>query len=62
VVSEALPDPGRLTNTRAVFFLVQVTTERLDRLAELFNHGELTPRVGTVLTCEEAFVRNRRVR
>jgi NADPH:quinone reductase-like Zn-dependent oxidoreductase len=53
VVSAALPNPGRLTNTRAVFFLVEVTTERLDKLAELFNHGKLTPHVGTVLPLEQ---------
>ena len=53
VVSEAVPDPGRSTNTRAVFFLVEVTTERLDKLAELFNHDKLTPHVGTVLPLEQ---------
>ncbi len=52
-VSEPLPDPGRLANTRAVFFLVEVTTERLDKLAELFNHGKLAPHVGTVLPLEQ---------
>ena len=53
VVSEPLPASGRLTNIRAVFFLVEVTTERLDKLADLFSHGELTPRVGTVLPLEQ---------
>lgn len=52
-VSEPLPGPGRLPNTRAVFFLVEVTTERLDKLAELFNRGNLTPHVGTVLPLEQ---------
>jgi len=53
VVSEPLPDPARLTNTRAVFFLVEVTTERLDKLTDMFNHGKLTPHVGTVLPLEQ---------
>ncbi|MGA3043302.1 MAG: NADP-dependent oxidoreductase [Bryobacteraceae bacterium] len=44
---------GRLTNARAVFFLVEVTTERLDKLADMFNHGKLTPHVGTVLPLEQ---------
>jgi len=53
VVSEPLPASGRLPNIRAVFFLVEVTTERLDKLADLFSHGKLTPRVGTVLPLEQ---------
>jgi NADPH:quinone reductase-like Zn-dependent oxidoreductase len=53
VVSEPLPDPSRLTNARAVFFLVQVTTELLGKLADMFNHGKLTPHVGTVLPLEQ---------
>ncbi|HWB32782.1 MAG TPA: NADP-dependent oxidoreductase [Acidobacteriaceae bacterium] len=39
---------------RSVFFLVDVTTERLERLTELFDAGELKARVGTVLPLEEA--------
>ena len=33
--------------------LVEVTTERLDKLADLFSRGKLTPRVGTVLPLEQ---------
>jgi NADPH:quinone reductase-like Zn-dependent oxidoreductase len=54
VISEPLPDRGRFANIRTVFFLVEVTTERLDKLAELFRHGKLVPRVGTVLPMEQA--------
>ena len=53
VVSEPQADPRRLTNIRSVFFLVEVTTEQLDKITELFNHGKLTPRVGTVLPLEQ---------
>jgi len=48
-VSEPLPASSQLTNIRAVFFLVEVTTAGLEKLAGLFSHGKLTPRVGTVL-------------
>ncbi len=47
VVSEPMPDRGR--NVRTVFFLVEVTTGRLETLTELFNRGRLVPRVGSVL-------------
>jgi len=40
-------------NVRAVFFLAEVTTERLDRLASLFDAGRLLPRVGTVIPLSE---------
>ena len=53
VVSEPLPASSRLTNIRAVFFMVEVTTARLEKLADLFSHGKLTPRVGTVLPLEQ---------
>jgi len=49
VVSEPLPDPGRSKPVRTVFFLVEVTTERLDNLSGLFGQGKLTARVGTLL-------------
>lgn len=38
----------------ALFFLVQVTTERLGRIAELIDAGELTTEVGEVLWLDEA--------
>lgn len=54
VVSEPMPNPDRLKNIRMVFFLVEVTTERLDQITDLFNRGHLIPRVGTVLPLEQA--------
>jgi NADPH:quinone reductase-like Zn-dependent oxidoreductase len=39
---------------RAVFFLVQVTTERLIKIAELIDAGELKTEVGEVLWLDEA--------
>lgn len=54
VVSNQMPKPGRGGNVRAVFFLVEVTTERLDKIADLFNRGRLILRVGSVVPLEEA--------
>ena len=39
---------------RAVFFLVQVTTERLTKIAEMIDAGELKTEVGEVLWLDEA--------
>ena len=39
---------------KAVFFYVEVTTERLDILSKLFDSGELRLEVGTVLPLEKA--------
>ena len=52
VVSEPA-DSATLGNVRAVFFLVEVTTERLETLTDLFNRGQLLPRVGSVLPLED---------
>lgn len=41
---------------KAVFFYVEVTTERLDILTKLFDSGELRLEVGTVLPLEQARV------
>ena len=49
VVSEPAPKPDDFKNIRAVFFLVEVTTDRLDKITDLFNQRKLTARVGTVL-------------
>jgi NADPH:quinone reductase-like Zn-dependent oxidoreductase len=54
VVSEPLPERHQSNGVRAVFFLVEVTTSRLDKIADLFNRSELTARVGTVLPLEQA--------
>jgi len=55
-VSEPLPKSGAAENVRAVFFLVEVTTARLETITTLFNQGRLIPRVGSVLPLEEARV------
>jgi len=47
------PQSGTDHNVRAVFFLVDVTTERLDALTGLFNSRRLVPRVGTVVPLAE---------
>jgi NADPH:quinone reductase-like Zn-dependent oxidoreductase len=39
---------------RTVFFLVEVTTAKLNAVAELFERGELVPHVGSVLALEQA--------
>ena len=39
---------------RAMFFLVEVTTERLSTIRELFDSGKLNADVGTVLPLNEA--------
>jgi len=53
VVSDQMPKPAP-GNVRAVFFLVEVTTERLEAITDLFDRGRLIPRVGSVLPLEEA--------
>ena len=40
-------------SVRSVFFLVDVTTERLDTLTERFDAGRLRPRVGTVVPLDD---------
>jgi NADPH:quinone reductase-like Zn-dependent oxidoreductase len=47
-VVSADPIPKR-PDARSVFFYVEVTTERLSRISELFYSGRLTPRIGTLL-------------
>jgi NADPH:quinone reductase-like Zn-dependent oxidoreductase len=57
LVSVVSPIPEGMAEhygVRAVFFLVEVTTPRLNRIANLFDHDKLVPRVGTVLPLEEA--------
>jgi NADPH:quinone reductase-like Zn-dependent oxidoreductase len=43
-------------HVRAVFFLVDVTTERLQALTDLFDANRLRPRVGTVLPLDQVRV------
>jgi len=57
LVSVASPIPesiSRLYGPRAIFFLVEVTTTRLDALSALFEAGKLKTQVGTVLPLSEA--------
>jgi NADPH:quinone reductase-like Zn-dependent oxidoreductase len=54
VVSEPMPERQQSHGVRAVFFLVEVTTARLDTITDLFDRGKLTARVGTVLPLEQA--------
>jgi len=53
-VSEPLPKEHQANGVRAVFFLVEVTTSRLEKVADLFNESKLIARVGTVLPLEQA--------
>ena len=51
VVSEPMPKPS---GVRAVSFLVEVTTERLEMLSKLFDSEKLVSQVGSVLPLEQA--------
>jgi NADPH:quinone reductase-like Zn-dependent oxidoreductase len=53
-VVSPFPENQTIPGIRSVFFIVEVTTARLNALAEMFNHGELSMQVGSVLTLEEA--------
>jgi NADPH:quinone reductase-like Zn-dependent oxidoreductase len=57
IVSSATPpsmEKADQHNVRAIFFLVQVTTEGLKKIAELIDSGELKTQVGEVLWLKEA--------
>ncbi len=54
VVSAAAPEEKYAATVRSVFFLVDVTTQRLEKLAALFDHGKLKTSVGTMLPLEQA--------
>lgn len=49
VVSEPPPRLAGSSTVRAVFFLVDVSSECLSKVASLFEQGKLKPRVGTIL-------------
>jgi NADPH:quinone reductase-like Zn-dependent oxidoreductase len=51
VVSEMKQGPD--SSIRNIFFLVDVTSERLEKLTELFSSGRLKSNVGTLLPLEE---------
>jgi len=53
-VSQPMPERDHSNGVRAVFFLVEVTTARLDKITSLFDQGKLAARVGTVLSLEQA--------
>lgn len=54
LVSVVSSDPmSTRSDVRSVFFYVEVTTERLNKISALFDRGELAPQVGTVLPLEE---------
>ena len=57
VVSPAMPeDIAAKAGVRAVYFIVDVTTDRLNTIAELFDSKKLVPQVGTVLPLADARV------
>jgi NADPH:quinone reductase-like Zn-dependent oxidoreductase len=54
-VASPIPDDiARRLGDRAVFFLVEVTTARLEKISTLFDSGKLVARVGSVLPLSEA--------
>jgi NADPH:quinone reductase-like Zn-dependent oxidoreductase len=55
VSSSSIPeDLASRYGVKAVFFIVEVTTSRLNTVADLFDSGRLTAQVGTVLPLEDA--------
>jgi NADPH:quinone reductase-like Zn-dependent oxidoreductase len=54
-VVSAVPEAAqRKYGVRTVFFYVEVTTERLNQIALLFDQGKLRTQLGTILPLEEA--------
>ena len=54
VVSPFPQTPSPPAGVRAAFFLVEVTTDRLNTIAKLFDSGRLACQVGTVLPLDQA--------
>lgn len=54
VVSPVPEETARRYGVKAVFFYVEVTTERLKHITEVFDSGKLVPSVGTVLPLSQA--------
>ena len=52
-VSGRMPKPDDLSKVSVVFFLAEVTADRLCLLSKLFEQGKLISRVGTVLPLEQ---------
>jgi NADPH:quinone reductase-like Zn-dependent oxidoreductase len=56
-VSSPIPkDIAAKAGVRAVYFIVDVTTDRLNTIADLFDSTKLVPQVGTVLPLADAQV------
>jgi len=53
-VAQPSQEQAQQHGVRAMFFLVEVTTERLKKIAELIDAGELATEVGEVLWLHEA--------
>jgi NADPH:quinone reductase-like Zn-dependent oxidoreductase len=54
LVSVVSTDPiSERPDARSVFFYAEVTTERLNSISRLFNSGQLTPHVGTLLPLKD---------
>jgi len=47
-------DLAEKAGVKAIFFLVEVTTARLNAIAEQFDSGKIVAQVGTVLPLEDA--------
>lgn len=54
VASNAPPASNLPASMRSVFFLVGVITQRLEKLTDLFDGGQLKARLGTVLALDRA--------
>jgi NADPH:quinone reductase-like Zn-dependent oxidoreductase len=53
IVSQ-LANEVHASGVRSVFFLVEVSTSRLNEITSLFDRGGLSPQVGTVVSLEQA--------
>ncbi len=53
IVSEPRDLQAHSRDIKVIFFLVEVTTERLNRITDLFERGKLVARVGTMLPLEQ---------
>jgi len=56
ILVSVVEDIAAKAGVRAVYFIVEVTTDRLNTIAELFDSNKLVPQVGTVLPLADAQV------
>jgi NADPH:quinone reductase-like Zn-dependent oxidoreductase len=56
ILVSVVEDIAAKAGVRAVYFIVEVTTDRLNTIAELFDSKKLVPQVGTVLPLADAQV------